>query len=872
MHNDTLSPFGEMLKTFRLRRHLTQQQLADQLGAHRNTIANWERGDFLPNHKSLVLELSRLLHLDAAETDRFLEASFTAPSPHWGIPFARNQCFTGREEILEELHTHLYADQATALIRSCALSGLGGVGKTQIALEYVYRYAFEYDALFWIEAETPEQIMSSMLRIAEVLQLPECAQADQQRVATAVQRWLTSQSRWLLIWDNLEDPALLHRFVPPVRQGAQLITTRGQALGTLAWGIELSPMGREEGTLLLLRRAKALGPEATHEHVQQFTMSMPGESAAAEELVTMLEGLPLALDQAGAYIEETGCSFAAHVEHYRHRRGELLARRGIFGEDHPASVVATLSLACERAAQRHPAAADLLRCCAFLHADAIPEELFVHGTAYQDTLLQSMADDPYQLDLVLAALRAFSLVQRQGETRTFSLHRIVQAILQEDMSEQEQRQWQLRMIRALHELFLEVTSTAWRQNGRFLPHVLACVTAIPDHVMDQDLASLLRKAANYLRLCAQYEPAGRFYQRALRILEHLLGPTHPDVGRLLGDYAYYFYEQGKYDQAETAYLRVLNIWEQALAPDNLKVTYSLNGLAHLYYQQGKYTQAEALYQRALNICEQASEPAQTRMAIALLGLGNISYERGEYKQSEVLYQRSRHIWEQALGPEHPDAIMPLENLASLYHDWGKYESAEPLYQQVIHTLEQVHGPEHPHVAVPLENLAGLYQEQGRYEQAEQLHQRVLRIWDQAWGSEHPFLVHPFNGLAHIAHEQGNDEQAEALYQQALRLCEQTLGSEHPDVASSLHGLAKLYRDQGKYELAEPLYTRALAIRERHQGPGHPETAKILVGLARLYERQGKAEQAECCSQRAYSIFEQYFGSKHPERFMLERRP
>src|SRR5437660_2445152 len=264
MENRRMSPdsFGELLKTFRRRQRLTQRQLAQRLGVNMNTISSWELGTYLPATRGLVLELAQHLVLDELETRQLLEASLTALSPYWLVPFPRNPFFTGREEILEMLHTQLGIDQTVALTHSSALHGLGGIGKTQIALEYAYRHALEYSAVFWIDAETVEQIVSSFLRVADVLQLPGRDDEDQPCIVAAVQRWLNTHSQWLLIWDNVEDIATLDHFLPCYRQGALLITTRRQTLGTLARGLPLSPMEQEEGMLFLLRRAKLLEPEA----------------------------------------------------------------------------------------------------------------------------------------------------------------------------------------------------------------------------------------------------------------------------------------------------------------------------------------------------------------------------------------------------------------------------------------------------------------------------------------------------------------------------------------------------------------------------------------------------------------------------------
>ncbi len=650
-----LFSFGELLKTYRKRKRLTQKQLSQQLGVHANTISSWELGTYLPDTRGLVLELARHLALDEQETRQLLEASLTALSPHWLVPLPRNPFFTGREEILEALHTQLHVEQVVALTQSYAIRGLGGIGKTQIALEYAYRHALEYSAIFWIDAETIEHIMSSLLRIAELLQLPERQEADQQRIVAAVQRWFSTHSQWLMIWDNVEDLELLRRLLPSTRQGAVLVTTRHQALGTLARGMDLAPMGREEGMLFVLRRAKVLEPEATSERMHQLAVSMPAEYAAAEKLVEAMGGVPLAIDQAGAYIEETGCSVSTYLQRYEQQHARLLDRRGVPGGDHPHSVTATFLLASKRIEREQSAAADLLHVCVLLHAEAIPEELFLAGAAHLGPELASVATDPYQLDQAIAVLRSLSLVQRQPETRTLSMHRLLQAVLRERMSEPEQAEWLRRVIAALNAVFPDVTHEAWGQCERLLPHVLTVATAIPDCAGDRELAEVLQKAADYLCYRARYEQAEPLYRRALRIGKRVWGPEHPQVAYPFCGLAYLFYEQGKYQQAEPLYHQALQIREQVLGPTHPDVAYTLERLGMLYWKEGKYEQAKLLYQRALYIQELAKGAEHTEIAHLLNDLAILSVEQGEHEQGERLYQRALSMWERVLGANHPYA-------------------------------------------------------------------------------------------------------------------------------------------------------------------------------------------------------------------------
>src|SRR5215469_3676720 len=370
----TSLPFGELLKTLRSRRKLSQQELARRLGKHLNTIGSWERGDRLPDTKAMVLELARVLHLEEEETRQLLAASLTGLSTYWLVPYRRNPFFTGRRALLERLHEHLGQSLAVAVSQSYALSGLGGIGKTQLALEYAYQYASEYHAVFWIAAETVETLSASFTAIADLLQLPEAREKEQQKLGGAVNRWLTTHKEWLLIFDNVEDLTLLKTALPAARQGAVLITTRLHTLEGLAYPLELSAFSRSEALRFLLRRAQVVDPGLPLDEVPREVLR------AATALVKAMDGLPLALDQAGAYIERTGCSLSDYLRLFQRYQVHLLAKRSLTA-DHPQSVVQTFLLSFQKLAQSHPAASDLLKLCALLHPDAIPEQLISEGAS-----------------------------------------------------------------------------------------------------------------------------------------------------------------------------------------------------------------------------------------------------------------------------------------------------------------------------------------------------------------------------------------------------------------------------------------------------------------------------------------------------------
>ncbi len=508
------------LRRIREERGWSQQQVATLLDTNTFTVCRWERGLAFPSphyrqrlcklfDKSLS-ELGLLPQstqpsnntpkaLDAPHDQDSSQQKTRAPlagslSPsYWMIPVPRNPLFTGREIQLREIHTYLSASRGRALM----LYGLGGIGKTQIALEYAYRYAQDYTAIFWIAAEAVASIRGSFLQIAECLALPECQETDQARIIASVQRWLALHQDWLLIWDNIETVEVLAPFLPPAQHGSMLLTTRLQNLGTLALSLELPPMQPDEGTLLLLRRATLLDLTSVRDPQDSLRSIAPAEYAPAQELVMQLGGLPLALDQVGAYLEEVHCSLSDCLQLYHSHSISLLKRRGRVIINHPEPVATTWLRSFGRVEQAN-GATDLLHLCTFLHPEAIPEEIFSVGGIYLGERLASLAADPLRLHEAIAMLYAHSLIKRDIKEHTLSIHRLVQLVLREGMSEQERLQWQQRVIKCLDVLFPEVTATHWKQCERLLPHILTCAASMPHKPNDLILAHLLQRAENYL--------------------------------------------------------------------------------------------------------------------------------------------------------------------------------------------------------------------------------------------------------------------------------------------------------------------------------------------------------------------------------------
>jgi tetratricopeptide (TPR) repeat protein/nucleoside phosphorylase len=758
-------------------------------------------------------------------------SSRVGPPRVWNIPHTRNPHFTGRDDLLDWLHQHLtptgQSDSATtrraALAQPLAIKGLGGVGKTQIAVEYAYRSRDlgRYTHTLWVNAASEGTLITSFTALAELLpEFPAKDETDQSKLVKEIKRWLEQcEQHWLLIFDNADDdPSIIEPYLPRSSNGSILLTTRAHAIGSLAaTTVEVETMGFLEGTQLLLRRAG-------FEHASEEEVNRAGD------IVVVLDHFPLALDQAGAYIEETQCSFENYRDLYQTHRQKLLARRGKQTTNYPDSVATTWSLSFQKVEQANPAAAELLRLCAFLAPDKLPEELIRDGAAYWTPELKHTSADLYTFNQMIEELLKFSLVKRLVKDRTLSIHRLVQEVQKDRMEPETQHQWAERAVRAINAVFPDKPQdiATWPLCLRYLDQVQACHELIEHYgLVFVEAASILNRAGLYLDDQALYAIAEPLYQRALAIREQQLGATHPQTATSLNNLAILYKNQGKYEEAEPLLKRALAVREEQLGVSHPSTAISLNNLAFLYYSQGKYEEAEPLYLRTLAINEQQLGASHPHTATSLDNLATLYTSQGKYSKAEQLYQRALAIREQQLGATHPQTATNLDNLAHLYQVQGKYEEAEPLLKRALAISEEQLGATHPDTAASLNNLATLYDSQGKYEEAEPLLKRALAISEQQLGARHPSTATSCNNLAGLYESQGKYEEAEPLLKRALAIREEQLGAMHPDTAISLNSLAFLYYSQGKYEEAEPLLKRALAISEQQLGTTHSQTQQML---------------------------------------------
>jgi tetratricopeptide (TPR) repeat protein len=669
--------------------------------------------------------------------------------------------FTGRDDLLIRI-----ADELAARHRS-ALSGLGGVGKTQTAVAFAQRHRQNYPGgVFWANAETFGDLTAAFVGFAKTLQLSDAARNDEAEIVNAVLRWFDRERGWLLIFDNVEDARLVREFVSG-DGGDVFATTRNSAVFELGISspIELLEFTTDEAADFMVKRTGRQRQPAT-------------ELTAMRTLADELGHFPLALEQAAAYVALNGSEFSHYLASYRKRRLDLLARSRDSVGGHRDGVETTWLTNIEAVELRSPASADVLRLSAFLHPDRIPLEVLSYGAPCLGNEIAKALDnpmDPLQLDELLTPLAQYSLIRRDRESGTYSVHRLVQEVTRASLNSATRSLWRSRAVRALMNALALLNPSDWSACEPFLPHALIATAETVDETLELD-----------------------------------------SVGWLLDTTAHHFVERGRYAEAQPLYERALSILEGSLGPDHLAVATTLDHFAGLLKRQARYADAEPLYERALAIRERlgTNHPAVLATVHNLAGLLD---SQGRFAEAQLLLERAVDSCERSYGFQHPRLAIMLNSLAATFCSQGRYADAQPLYERALEIAEDSFSPDHPDVATIVNNLAVLFHSQRRYADARPLYERARSIREHALGADHPDLASTLDCFAGLLCAQGHYAEAQPIYERALRIFERALGPDHPDVATTLKGLANLFEVQGQHAEAQALNERARAIDERHGG-------------------------------------------------------
>ncbi|MCW3099024.1 MAG: tetratricopeptide repeat protein [Chthonomonadaceae bacterium] len=641
-----------------------------------------------------------------------------------------NRLFTGRRDILDRLHTALKAGSAALVTDPQALTGLGGIGKTQTAIAYIYEHRREYDYIFWVGADTVETLEDGLASLAEELTLLTAVPAAKKQALALMHDWFRTHPRWLLVIDNADDLKTLSPHLPPSHIGHVLFTTR--AANTVRWAapIPVVKFGQEEGALLLLRRAGIAG-------VGQILDSVSANAVcAARDLCVELDGLPLALDQAGAYLAETRCTVEDY--HALYREAGLRLLDSAVDPDH-VSVTVTFTLALAQIAECSPygaAAAEMVRLCAFLNPDAIPEAIFA-AYPFDRSGAPAALDGESFYHTVCTTVCSYSLAMRNPENRTITVHRLVQKVIRDTMDAEARDLWARRTVHAVSAATPDFEYEDWSLCDLLLPQWRLCAQAIQEgNIETAEAAYLLYQSGRYLRARALYEEARSHLQSAVAIAEKVHGMSHRITADYLDDLACLLRVLDRRSEAEALHLRAVAVMEQAAGRDHYLTASKLHNLAVLYVHYEEYPRATEIFLRALAIYEQQPSPDSFLIAATLTQLAGGYRIQGRFDVAETTCRRALKLYESLLAPDHIEIATACNNLALLYLTMTRYEEAEKLYLRALKINEQGRGKEHPETAVVVWGLARVRWRQNRIAEADALFQRAIAIYSKHFDPGH----------------------------------------------------------------------------------------------------------------------------------------
>ena len=692
------------------------------------------------------------------------------PNSH-NLPNSGVAQFVGRAEVLTQLDRQLQQSDRVAI---STLTGMGGIGKSELALQYAWqewpKQAYR-GGICWLNVAESDPGLS-ILSFAQIhlgLTLPDEGELVE-RVRYVWQGWLKNeQDQTLIIFDDVRDYQQIKDYLPSQtdQRFKVIITTR------------LKELSAKIQTL----HVDILQPEAALDLLRSYVTDgrIDDQLEQAKLLCRDLGYLPLALELVARLLRRRTNWTVAKIR-------EKLAENGLADQSLVKNPKFDLEMTAERGVK---AAFDLSWQELENEPDAQKLAMYLSLFAlvpFPKVLIDGLfsEDDEDEIEEWLTdSLVHLNLVKTLGNG-WYELHTLIRQYLRDKLEvsavkETAKKAYCLVMVKVAKTIDQTLTLEDVARIEPFIDHLKIAAEELNKWLEDEDLGWPFTGLGRFYQSQGFYNEAIPYFEQCLSLSKQRFGSKHPTVATSLNNLATLYCTQGRYPEAEPLYLRSLAMRESQLGENHPDVAITLNNLAELYRVQGKYAEAEPLHRRSLSIMESQ------------------------------------------LGENHPYVAQSLNNLAALYGSQGKYAEAEPLYLRSLAIMEKQLGENHPDVANSLNNLAALYGSQGKYAEAEPLYRRSLAIWEKQLGENHPQVATSLNNLALLYKSQGKYAAAEPLYRRSLSIDEKVYGENHPKIATDLNNLAALYQSQGKYAEAEPLYQRAIAILLATLGENHPNT-------------------------------------------------
>ncbi|MFH8662036.1 FxSxx-COOH system tetratricopeptide repeat protein [Streptomyces afghaniensis] len=766
-----------------------------------------------------------------------------APPGSGNLPNSASGVFVGRESELTELRRLLAAEGEAAVIQvsgTRAIHGLGGIGKSTLALHYAHAHRHTYRLVWWINAASTEQIIASLASLTTRL-CPQWAATTgvHERAAWAI-LWLQWHPGWLLVFDNVDRPDDLRHYLGALPDGHHLATSR-TATGwhAIAPTMSLGLLAPEAAIALLCTLALGESHSPT-----------PTQRQDAAALAADLGHLPLALEQAGAYLFETGTSLAD----YREMLSDVMDT-AVGGIDPERTIARVWHHTLAAIKQRNSQAITLLSAMAWLAPDDIPR-----------SLLAPLCPDPRTLGEALGALHAYNMISHSADRQALSVHRLVQAVLRKagshDVPPRGRREAEHVVGRLLYPDSVDEAAPLeqWEQ---LIEHVIALASSTPAGYASKQPPKFYQPVITHLHEQCQDARAIPLHEAMLARCEEVLGDNDPYTLASRGNLAYAYHVAGHLRRAISLNEKTLTQREQVLGETHPATLANRNSLAYAYSAVGEWKRAIALFETTLS---QRKETLGDEHPSTLTSQNNLAYAYeavGDLGRAIPLFEDSVAKHEQILGYAHPQTLYSRNNLAHAYEANGDLKRATSLYEITLADRERVLGATHPHTLQSRNNLAHAYQGSGNLARAIPLFETTLTQRVQVLGDAHPDTLISKNNLAFAYKESGDFDRSIPLLESVVAQWEQVLGETHPDTLNGRNNLATAYDAAGVFERALPLYEATLVQRVEVLGNAHPDTLISRNNLASAHFDSGDLARAIPLFETVVAQSEQVLGNMHP---------
>ena len=756
----------------------------------------------------------------------------------------------GREGLLAELEARLTASNGQPGPRVVALYGLGGAGKTSVAVEYAHRQMGGVGVAWQFGAEDLAVVAAGFGELAAQLGAGDGGDP----VATVHGVLAASPAPWLLVFDNAPDRASVSRFVPPAGPGRVLITSRNQI-----W-----PPGQAVEVPVLDPRVAA-----------EFLVNRTGDADrwAALELAGELGGLPLALEQAAAYVQASGESLAGYLALFRQRRADLLGRGEPIG--YPETVATTWRLAFGRLCQSEPEASGLLRLLACCAPEAIPLRLLLQprpGLAGrfggEVAVLARLLEDPLAAGDAVAALRRYSLVTPATDGSVL-VHRLVQNVMLDQMPAERAGQWR-QAAAALIEAAIPADTGlpgTWPVCAALLPHVKAALA--------YDSAGMAR-IANYLGSSGSYAAARDLYREILNAQKDTQEPVLDPESR--GIIRAARFELGRWTRhagdpaaAKEQFDALLPELERDLGPEHPDTLRTRGWLADLTGDVGEPATARDLFAELVPVDKRVLGPEHEETLAASRNLATWTGEAGDPATARDQYAALLPVLVGVLGPEHAETLIARSNHARWTGEAGDPAAARELLDALLPVFRDVFGPEHPRTLIARHQLARRTGQAGDPAAALELLDALLPVFQDVFGPEHPRTLATRHQLARWTGQAGDPVAARDQYAALLSAREHILGPEHPHTLATRAGLAHWTGQAADPVAARDQYAALLSVREHILGPEHPDTLAARYELARWTGHAGDPVASRDLFAELVPVRERILGPEHPDTLAARRQ-